>query len=182
MALVVEDGTGLANAESYISVADADTYHSKMGNSDWENLESADKEACLRRAAQFMVAVYRLKWQGRRVKQEQKLDWPRVGVVIKDLASSAGYLAPASYGLFQVDYNVVPDEVKNACAELALRASIGQLAPDLSQRVVSETIGPITVNYDRYSPQSPRYTEIDLMLSPFFGATANPAVVKLSRS
>ena len=30
MALVVEDGTGLANAESYISVADADTYFSAL--------------------------------------------------------------------------------------------------------------------------------------------------------
>ena len=35
MALIVEDGTGLANAESYVSVADATTYHTNYGNTAW---------------------------------------------------------------------------------------------------------------------------------------------------
>jgi len=38
MSIVVEDGTGLATAESYISVADAVTYHTARGNSTWNNV------------------------------------------------------------------------------------------------------------------------------------------------
>lgn len=32
MPLIVEDGTGLPDAEAYISVADADAYHDARGN------------------------------------------------------------------------------------------------------------------------------------------------------
>jgi len=38
MALVTEDGTGLSTAESYISVADATTYHTARGNSTWNDV------------------------------------------------------------------------------------------------------------------------------------------------
>jgi hypothetical protein len=40
MAFVVEDGTGLANATSYLSVADADAYHSDLGHADWVGLST----------------------------------------------------------------------------------------------------------------------------------------------
>jgi len=38
MSIVVEDGTGLATAETYISVADATTYHTARGNSAWNDV------------------------------------------------------------------------------------------------------------------------------------------------
>ena len=38
MALEVEDGTGKSTAESYISVADATTYHTARGNSTWNDI------------------------------------------------------------------------------------------------------------------------------------------------
>ena len=45
MTLIVEDGTGLANAESYVSVADATTYHANIGNTAWAAITSdATKE------------------------------------------------------------------------------------------------------------------------------------------
>lgn len=40
MALIVEDGTIVPNADSYVSVAFSDTYHSSRGNLDWKD-ESA---------------------------------------------------------------------------------------------------------------------------------------------
>ena len=66
MSLIVEDGTGKSNAESYISVADADTYHSNRDNTDWAALTTAEKERLLRIATDYMVAVYRLRWDGYR--------------------------------------------------------------------------------------------------------------------
>jgi hypothetical protein len=57
MALITETGAGLANAESLISVADADTYHSGVGNTDWAALSVTDKEQALRRATQYMLSL-----------------------------------------------------------------------------------------------------------------------------
>jgi hypothetical protein len=175
MSLIVEDGTGLTTSESYCSVAEADSYFSKRANADWDNLEVADKEACLRKATDYMVAAYRLRWKGQRTTATQALDWPRAGVVTDDQFFN-GY-----YNIFQVDYHTIPKEVKSACAELALRASISPLSPDLSQKSVSESIGPIKVDYDPYSSQNPVYIQIDMMLQPFINANGNKNTFKLTR-
>lgn len=55
MALIVEDGTGLADAESYLSVADADTYHADRNNEAWQDYSTAEKEAALRKATQYIT-------------------------------------------------------------------------------------------------------------------------------
>ena len=69
MAIVVEDGTGKSTAESYISVADASTYHTARGNTAWAALTTdALREAALRKATDFMRQVYRSRWQGYKVK------------------------------------------------------------------------------------------------------------------
>jgi hypothetical protein len=83
MALVVEDGTARADAESYCSVAAADTYHANRGNTVWAALTQTVKEQCLRKATDYMV-VYRNAWDGYRKTTTQALDWPRFMVPIKD--------------------------------------------------------------------------------------------------
>jgi hypothetical protein len=50
VSLIVEDGTGLATAESYISVADADTRQAALGITNWATLSTAEKEQALRRS------------------------------------------------------------------------------------------------------------------------------------
>src|SRR5690606_27756416 len=77
MALIVEDGTGLPNAEAYISVADADSYFAKRGNSAWAALTVDAKEVALRLGADYMAAVYGPRWCGERLTDTQALDWPR---------------------------------------------------------------------------------------------------------
>lgn len=165
MALIVEDGTGLANAESYLSVADATTYHTNMGNSTaWAAVGvTAVQEAMLRRATNYLRSRYYNMWEGTAVATAQRLDWPRSGVPTRD-----GYGALAS--------NTVPEEVKNACAELALKAFSADLMPDESQAVKREKIGPIEVEYNEYSPSSPSYVAIDAMLAPLLRAGAQPGL------
>lgn len=153
MALVVEDGTGKADAESYISVADAGTWHSNRGNTAWAAIATeAAKEAALRKATDYMVQVYSLRWKGNRVTATQALDWPREGVEV--------------YG-FEIDSDVLPEAVANACAELALRASAGDLTPDVTRRTLREKVGPIEVEYDPNAPTLPDYQAIDNMLAPY---------------
>ena len=163
MSLITEDGSGLSNAESYISVANADTRHSNNGNTDWALLSTSDKEAALRRATQFIEQRYRDRWQGYRVSRDQGLSWPRYYVWVDG---------------FPVDSTVVPADVGSACADLALKAAAGDLNADLSTRVVSETVGPISTEYSPYSPQSVRYPAIDQMLAPFLEASGTAALVR----
>jgi hypothetical protein len=175
MALVTETGSGMSDAESYISVAAADAYHAKRGNDKWSNLDTLEKEIALRKATDFMTATYRERWKGQRVKPTQALDWPRAGVVIDELNTAPGY------GFAQLDTTSIPNEVKNACAELAIRASINALIKDQSQeqRVLSKTVGPISIAYDKELPSAPVYTQIDMMLSVLLQGSS--AMVKLRR-
>lgn len=42
--LIVEDGTGIANADSYVSVAEADAYHVAFGNDLWAAIDPTKKK------------------------------------------------------------------------------------------------------------------------------------------
>jgi hypothetical protein len=50
------------NAESYVSVADADTYHANRGNASWAALTTTQKEQALRKATDYMVGAYQSRW------------------------------------------------------------------------------------------------------------------------
>lgn len=167
MALVVEDGTGLSTAESYISVVDADARHAALGNTAWAAISTtALKEQALRRATIYMVRAYRQNWKGCRSHLTQALDWPRYGVTVDG---------------FYVDSNSVPADVKNACADFALKASTGdELAPDLTRGVIRKKVGPIETEYDRGSPQQTRYRAIDLALVPYLDGS--PSMARLVRA
>jgi len=151
MTLIVEDGSIVAGAESYISVANADTYHSNRGNTAWTGTTAA-KEAALRKSTDYMTQIYRQRWQGGRVDADQVLDWPRYRVIVDG---------------FSVDYDAVPDAVQNACAEFALRALSADLLADQTQGVLSKTVGPLSVDYDRTSPQAKRFPAVEAMIAPY---------------
>lgn len=170
MALIVEDGTGLAGAESYGSVAEADTYHTPRGNeAAWSDLDTDVKERHLRNATTFM-RVYRARWAGYRVNSTQRLDWPRYSVVVDH---------------FPVLSTIVPVEVKEACFELALRAIDGPLIPDLdtgSNQIKREKIGPLDTEYFETNVDAQeRFPAVDALLVPFFGTTGGSSSVKLVR-
>jgi hypothetical protein len=169
MALIVEDGTGKSNSESFISVADASTYFTARAVTAWAALATdAIREAALRKATEYMTAEYRNRWQGQRTTATvQALCWPRVGVVIENVT---------------IDSDEVPEIIKRATAELAIRAASGDLSPDLTQGVLSEGVGPLAVTYDKSSPQATRFKQIDAMLAPFLKAGSNNISMGLVRT
>lgn len=181
MALIVEDGTGKADAESFISVADANTYHTARGNSAWAALASDTvREQMLRKAADYMEQVYRMRWKGQRVTATQALSWPRAWVSREDYYRT-GSVPPVSIdGSFYYASDEVPTEVARACAELALRAIDSDLAEDLGVPVTSETVGPISVTYAAGARQTKTYRAIDAMLSPFLEGAGGQ--LKVSRA
>lgn len=163
MALVVEDGTGKADAEAYISVADADTYFAARGNAAWAALLTDAKEAALRLGFDYMGAVYGQRWKGCRVSATQAGDWPRDGVCVN------GYEVPD---------DEVPLAVARANAELAVRASAGSLLEDQGAQVKSEQVGPIAVSYMDGARQAIKYAAVDAMLGAYLEGMGQIKVVR----
>lgn len=163
MALVVEDGTGLATAESYISVADADARHTALGNTAWTGTEAV-KEAALRRATAYMEQAFRARWKGTRLLRDQGLSWPRYG------AEADGYTLESTY---------VPADIANACADLALRALTAELNADLTRAVIREKVGPLETEYAPHGAEAVRYRSIDMALAPYLkGSGAMATLVR----
>lgn len=166
MALIVEDGTGLATAESFISVADADTRRTALGAvAAWTALTTAQKEQALRKAAEYLEQRYAERWKGDRIISTQALSWPRYGAFVH------GY---------EINWNAVPAAVANANADLALKTITETLNADLERGIVCEKIGPIETEYDRYSPQAKRYQAIDQQLAPYL--SSGGAFVRVGRA
>lgn len=160
MALIVESGNGDSTSESYISVADANVFHSSRGNTDWEDIDTPDKESALRRATDFMQQIYRMRWKGTRRLSTQALDWPRICVVLDD-----------------VDYAEVPSDevpllVKHACAMLALKAHTEDLAPDVDPVVKREKVDMIEIEYGNSVPYK-RFRAVDALLAPLLSSSGS---------
>jgi hypothetical protein len=164
MSLIVENGTGLANAESYISVADADTYHSNRGNTAWASLTTGVKEQSLRKATDYIEQVYRLRFLGYRHTEAQALSFPRDEVQRRDFT----YLNQFSF----YPNDVVPTEVANACADLGLRSSTGDLAPDIERIAKREKVASLEVEYDDTKQAYTKYRAIDNLLAPFLNSSS----------
>jgi len=143
--LIHEDGTGLADAESYVSVEDANVYHGARSNSLWDLAEQDLKESSLRKATDFIDAVYGGRWIGTPLLETQGLSFPRHGT----------------------SWNGVPVPLKRALFELALRVVSGtELFADAAEKTKSEKIGPIEVEYDLSELSGDRFGWLNDFLRP----------------
>lgn len=156
-----------ATAESYVSTADADAYFVKMNNAAWAALTPVGvKEAALRRATQYIDSNYA--FVGLKQTRDQALLWPRGWVVLND---------------YPVAANTIPKQVQDACCELALKASAGDLMADIDPRLTTEeTVGPITTRYGEGQRGGGRtaYDIADAILSPLLkgGGHGNIPVIR----
>lgn len=172
MSLIVEDGTGFNNSESFCSVTVADTYHKNFGNSAWADLTIPEKEVALRKATAFLEQTYAMRWSGIVAFSSQALSWPREFVRFEG-RTERGFVVPSTS---------VPREVQNACAVLALKSIDGPLAPDLGPAVVREKVGALEVEYAPHAKQTTQFREIDLMLAPYLSGAGNSSSVRIVRS
>jgi len=151
---VVEDGSGLANSNAYVSVAEADTYHENMGNAAWALATTANKQTALIRATKSMDAWYNGQWKGLRSSSTQALDWPRT----------------EAYDELGNSYLLVPTILKNAVAEAALieLATPGSLlvARERGGSIKSEKADILTVEYFEGAPSATTYPTISSVITP----------------
>jgi hypothetical protein len=174
MTLIVEDGTGIDDAESYASLAQAADYHSKFNNTEWADSDDTTREAGLRRATQFLDTNYRARFVGFKADPTQTLEWPRVYNL---------YQYPGQ-SLTPVEWNPpLPQCVVTACMELALRyVKSGDLQPDLDRggAVASKTVGAISISYFAGAPGGKQFRQIDAILGKVIGGGGS-SNIKLRR-
>jgi hypothetical protein len=166
MAIVVEDGTGLATADSYLSVTDANSYFTNLNNTTWVGSD-AEKEAALRKATSYLDATY--VWIGYILKTTQSLNWPRTS-------------ATDSQGR-DLD-NSVPQKVKDACAELALASLTDDLVKikENSDYVKKQKVGELEIEYSSGAPVDREYSYVDRLLSDLYSSkSGGTSTIKLDR-
>ena len=122
----VEDGSGLENSNSYVSVSYADDYHEGRNNTAWTDgsVTTASKQAALVRATDYVEKRFGRKFRGWKESSSQALQWPRI-----DAEDNSGYLLQD-----------IPDKLKQAVSEYALRSlSLHELTPDPISPVPSQS-------------------------------------------
>lgn len=136
MALIVETGSGRADADAFVTVAFVDAYFDARGTATWTG-DTTPKEQAIKRATAFLSNAFN--WQGVRTQgRNQALSWPRSGVQDRDGDD--------------VQPDEIPIELQQATAEVALRELItpGSMTPDYtpSKRIAKVSLGPMDVTYD----------------------------------
>lgn len=153
--LVVETGSGLSTSNSYLSVADADTYHTNHGNpTAWSALTTTAKEEHLILASQYVDVKYA--WRGQRASENQAMAWPRL-----DVEDNDGYVRSSS---------TIPREIKDAVAEAALISVSDTLLPSVADPGITEKsikAGPVTksVKYAGGASGLKKYPLVDKLLN-----------------
>ena len=142
MALVVEDGTGKSNANTYISQSDADSYCSSRDNpTAWTGLSSAKKDAALIYATVTLDGMW--DFVGTVTTSTQSLAWPRDGVWDEEGR--------------RIEADVVPQRIKDAECELALLHTSDPLNASYARSgaIEEEKVGPIVTKFfDRASMEA----------------------------
>jgi hypothetical protein len=151
MAFIPENNTGLADANSFITLAWADDYWSSRGG--WEGSD-AHKETALIKATDYLEAMYGRKWSGNKYLSTQALSWPR-----KDSANEK--------------YDI-PLQLKQACAMLAKEALHTELLTTIGRATKREKVDVIEVEYMDNAAPMPQRPAIDglLLNTGWLNATA----------
>jgi hypothetical protein len=138
VALIVETGAGVANANSYRSAVDAVAYFLARG----VTITEAAVEPHMLSA---MARMANLDYKGYRVARDQALDFPRSGVCI-DGFSYASTELPSHLGNAQLAY------------AFAARSTTLQpvVATDARGAVIEKTVGPLTTRYATPLPAAAR--------------------------
>jgi len=187
MALTVEDGSIVAGANSFISVADADAYFLVRHDDGWAAAATNDKERVLVLACDYMTQAWRLKWRASLVDATQPLPWPRNGVPVPDFFDPFFTPQPDVPLNFSDSYfigtDTVPQEVIDAQCLLA-RAQMddsgaisGSLQGALGRQTKREKAGSLEVEY--MTPQNggdarmtTYYWDAEKRVQPFFNPSS----------
>jgi hypothetical protein len=166
MPFKAEDGTGLADANSQVSLEAANEYFALRNNMRWQSLSDEAKQGALVVGTDFLIENFARLFSGVTLNTVQNMPFPRLLVGI-------------------------PAPIVKAVCELAFEAATrtGGLwnNPDPTEsRLVEKTTGPLTKRYAETAINSlpttqPRYERIRAILAPLLATDPEAFVLRTRR-
>jgi hypothetical protein len=165
MSLIIEDGTEVANANSYVTLAEARAYALARGTT----LSATDSavEILVIKSMDYLESLD-AQFKGFRKTSTQALCWPRDGVYRSDIGT---------------EYPAIPNELKNGLCQLVLDSNSFDISPntlltDKGQVIEQRVEGAIDVKYAQGETITrPTLRKFDNLIYPLlknqsFGASA----------
>ena len=150
MTITVEDGTVVSGANSYVSVAELESYAELRGHS-----ITLDKEIVLIKAMDWIESQL---YKGDKLLCDQVLEWPRVNVILR----------PCCY----VEYNEIPTALKQFQMSVAVGISEGFDPTEYRERaaLIENDCSDGSIEYmkgslDSYQP-NPKMHKFNELLRP----------------
>lgn len=164
MALVIEDGSQVSGANSYVTVAEARTFATARGVT--LSAVDADVEVLAFQAMDYLEAL-RSSFKGYKVSDIQALQWPREDVYIDD---------------YYFDSDDIPQELKNAQCQLMMDAVDTTLQGNSGGRTVTkEKVDVIEVEYSAMgaTTDQPIFSKANAFLAPLLIRSGNLGTVRI---
>lgn len=125
--IIVEDGSRVSGANSYVTVAELTTYADERG----VTISAAEEEDLLIEAMDYLES---LDYIGYRYTEDQALEWPRADAV--------------KYKIYWYEVTEIPQDLKDAQCEIALAIDAGNGPLDnLERKTTRKKVGDIEVEY-----------------------------------
>ena len=183
LSLTVEDGTSKTTSNTYISLADAETYfEGRLHADNWDTAATGDKNKALVHAAR-MIDRY-VRFIGWKTEDTQAMEWPRAGIYY----DGSKYWSDVSYQIewevYSVDDDSIPKELKYAQCEMALTLLAGdiQALPDTAGYSEISVAGAVSLVVDKSDRVKMVPDHVMKMISHFGTLSGNSATVNLARA
>lgn len=157
MAIVVEDGSIVSGANSYVTEAELTSYATTRGYT----IVDGDREKWLILAMDYLET---LRYQGRLVAETQPLQWPRYDVYIDR---------------YLVDSDEIPPELKTVQLHLATQISQGvDPTSNIERATKREKVGDLEVEYMEGASATVIDRKLNLLLKKLVGGSVGGFTVR----
>lgn len=180
--IIVEDGSGLAEANSFVSVEDAESYFSgRLYVATWVAAGDDDKARALIMATRAINNA--IQWDGQRGSIEQALEWPRRWLPRRDAPGYIPGYGFSSFGQYWPD-DELPRQLVEATCEMALALFNNDRTADADTkgiRSIGLGNGAIDITFDPGDRPIALTDEVMRLLSVFGKVRGKGGMVRLTR-
>lgn len=184
MPLTIVATPGASNANSFVTIAEADAYaDGRLNASAWDSATADYRARALAEATRDISA---LRWQGSTATSTQALAWPRAWVQDPDAPYDEESITLDDIVYYASD--IIPQRVKDATCELAvqyLKAGTNDVAmPDPTDGIIQKAVDVISVSYTdkgtRVTKGLNRFPRVMAVLGPLLAnGTGNAGIVRV---
>lgn len=166
MSLTVEDGTIVADADSYVTVAEVQAFCTKRGLS--LPADESDIETLIIKAMDYIESLED-DFQGSRVSSSQSLSFPRYPLIING---------------FEIASTTIHKNLKNALCQLAFDVQTVDPQPTGDGKEVKISVtGPLKKEFFQKGTgvSEPVLTAFEALIKPLYSKCANSAFLQVHR-